>query len=81
MLVLTRRPGETIVIDGAIQVTVVSLQGNRVRLGITAPASVPVDRQEVHARRAEFSDARPLSPAKPARFIRGKRPCARATTL
>lgn len=54
MLVLTRRVGETIVIDGDIQVTVVGVKGDRVRLGITAPASVTVDRQEVHERRAEF---------------------------
>jgi carbon storage regulator len=54
MLVLNRRVGETIVIDGQIEVTVLSVQGNRVRLGITAPPAVAVDRQEIHARRAEF---------------------------
>jgi carbon storage regulator len=58
MLVLTRRIGESIIIDGGIQITVVAIQGNKVRLGIVAPDSVRVDRQEVHARRAEFaSDA------------------------
>lgn len=54
MLVLTRRIGETVVIDGDIQGTVVGIKGDRVRLGITAPASVPVGRQEVHERRAQF---------------------------
>ena len=54
MLVLMRRIGETIVIDGDIHVTVVEVKGDRVRLGITAPSSVPVDRQEVHERRAQF---------------------------
>ena len=54
MLVLTRRVGETIVIDGNIEVTVVAIQGDKVRLGINAPRSVPVDRQEVHERRAAF---------------------------
>lgn len=58
MLVLTRRLGETIVIDGDIRVTVVDVKGDRVRLGITAPASVAVDREEVHARRAEFGAGR-----------------------
>lgn len=56
MLVLTRRIGETIVIDGNIRVTVVAVQGDRIRLGIAAPASVPVHRQEVHDRRSEFTD-------------------------
>jgi carbon storage regulator len=56
MLVLTRRVGETIVIDGDIRVTVVSVQGDKVRLGVAAPTSVPVDRQEVHQRRREFAD-------------------------
>ena len=51
MLVLTRRVGETIVIDGSIQVTVVSVQGDKIRLGITAPDFIAVDRQEVHERR------------------------------
>ena len=55
MLVLTRRLNETIVIDGNIAITVVAVQGNKVRLGITAPPSVPVDRQEVHERLAEFT--------------------------
>jgi carbon storage regulator len=54
MLVLTRRIGETIVIDGNIRVTVVSIQGDRIRLGIAAPPAVPVHRQEVQDRRAEF---------------------------
>jgi carbon storage regulator len=57
MLVLTRRPGETIVINGDIQVSVVALQGGKVRIGIDAPDWVTVDRQEVHQRRGEFADA------------------------
>jgi carbon storage regulator len=54
MLVLTRRLGETIVIDGGIRVTVLEVKGDRVRLGIVAPADVTVDREEVHQRRREF---------------------------
>jgi carbon storage regulator len=56
MLVLTRRVGEVIVIDGDIRVTVVSVAGDRVRLGITAPDYIRVDRQEIHERRAEAAD-------------------------
>ncbi len=47
MLVLTRKRGELIQIDGNIQVTVISVQGNRVRLGIEAPESVSVRRGEL----------------------------------
>jgi carbon storage regulator len=56
MLVLTRRVGEVIVIDNDIRVTVVAVRGERVRLGITAPDLVQVDREEVHERRTR-SDA------------------------
>jgi carbon storage regulator len=51
MLVLSRSVGEKIVIDASICVKVVSMRGNEVRLGITAPESVRVDRAEVHERR------------------------------
>jgi carbon storage regulator len=56
MLVLTRRPNETIVIDGGIRITVVAVKGDRVRIGVTAPADVAVDREEVHQRRFEFAN-------------------------
>jgi carbon storage regulator len=52
MLVLTRRIGETIVIDGDIRVTVIAVQGGRIRLAIAAPPAVTVDREEIHERRA-----------------------------
>jgi carbon storage regulator len=55
MLVLTRRIRETIVIDGNIEVTIVAVKGDRIRLGVSAPPAVCVDRQEVHQRRAEFA--------------------------
>ena len=51
MLVLTRHVGEQLVIAGNIVVTVVCMEGNKVRLGIAAPKSVRVDRAEVHDRR------------------------------
>jgi len=47
MLVLTRKAGEKIVIDGNIEVTIVEIQGNRVRLGIKAPDSVRILRFEL----------------------------------
>jgi carbon storage regulator len=51
VLVLSRRVGEEIVIDGSIRVVIVAVQGNKVRLGVEAPPNVPVDRQEIHDRR------------------------------
>jgi carbon storage regulator CsrA len=51
MLVLSRRVGEQIVIDDTIWVTVVAIERGRVRLGVSAPASIRVDRQEVHETR------------------------------
>ncbi|MHB1826422.1 MAG: carbon storage regulator CsrA [Steroidobacteraceae bacterium] len=50
MLVLTRKPGEVLLIGEDIRVTVLSVRGNLVRVGIDAPRSVPVHRQEVYAR-------------------------------
>jgi carbon storage regulator len=51
MLVLTRRCGEQLVIADDIIVTVVAVEGNKIRLGIDAPPWIRVDRQEVHDRR------------------------------
>jgi carbon storage regulator len=48
MLVLSRKPGESIVIDGRIIVKIVRLEGDIVKLGIEAPREVPVHRQEVY---------------------------------
>jgi len=50
MLVLTRRPGESIVIGNGIKITVVNIGPGRVKIGVEAPASVRVDRAEIHAR-------------------------------
>lgn len=47
MLVLSRQRDETIMI-GDIEVTVVDIRGDKVRLGITAPQEVPVHRKEVY---------------------------------
>jgi carbon storage regulator len=59
MLVLTRRPGEEVVIGGKIRIIIVSAKGDRIRIGIDAPPSVVVDRQEIHERRQQFSDPLP----------------------
>jgi len=56
MLVLTRHRGGQIVIADDIVVTVLSIDRNKVRLGIEALKSIPVDRKEVHDRRVSQQD-------------------------
>jgi len=53
MLVLSRRTGEEVVIGGNIRIVVTEVCGQRVRLGITAPKDIRVDRAEVDERRAK----------------------------
>ena len=48
MLVLSRQRDESIIIGDDIEITVVDIRGEKVRLGITAPAHVPVHRKEVY---------------------------------
>lgn len=48
MLILSRKIGESIVIDGRIIVKIVRLDGDLVKVGIEAPAEIPVHRQEVY---------------------------------
>ncbi len=47
MLILTRRPGERVVIGDEILVTVMGVSGHTVRLGIAAPEGVPIYREEI----------------------------------
>jgi carbon storage regulator len=47
MLILTRRPGERVVIGDEILVTVMGISGHTVRLGIAAPEGVPIYREEI----------------------------------
>jgi len=48
MLVLTRRPGESIVVGENIVVTVIEIKGGQVRIGIDAPREVEVYREEIY---------------------------------
>ena len=51
MLILMRRPGESIYIGPNVVVTLVSLERNRARIGIQAPRDVAVDREEIAKRK------------------------------
>ena len=50
MLVLTRKPGQSIMIGDGVEVQVLSVAGEKVRLGITAPREVSIFRNEVYDR-------------------------------
>lgn len=50
MLILTRKVGETIVINDDIRVTILGIKGNQIRIGVEAPSNVAVHREEIHER-------------------------------
>ncbi len=58
MLVLTRKDGEAVLIDGVIRVKVLAIQGNRVKLGFSAPPDVTVQREEIAFALASSRDSR-----------------------
>lgn len=62
MLILTRRVGETLVIGDEIEVTVLAVKGNQVRIGVKAPRDVAVHREEIleRIRREEEASEQPV---------------------
>jgi len=48
MLVLSRQKDESIMIGDEVEITIVDVRGDKVRLGITAPKSIPVHRREIY---------------------------------
>lgn len=50
MLILTRRVGETLMIGDDITLTVLSVKGSQVRIGVNAPKEVEVHREEIYLR-------------------------------
>ena len=48
MLVLSRRKDESIMVGEEVEVTIVSVRGDKVRLGITAPKSISIHRKEIY---------------------------------
>jgi carbon storage regulator len=71
MLILTRRVGETVVIGNDVTVTILGVKGNQVRVGINAPKTVAVHREEIYERikrEQEGTSGESTDPASPAEF-------------
>jgi carbon storage regulator len=64
MLILTRRVGEAVVIGDEVTVTVLGVKGNQVRIGVDAPKTVSVHREEIFDRiKNEQKDSNPAGKA------------------
>lgn len=50
MLVLTRKPGESVTIGDDIKITVIDVKGRQVRIGIEAPREMTIHREEIYAK-------------------------------
>lgn len=57
MLALTRKKGESLVINNNVEVTVLDIRGDQVKIGITAPKEVPIYRKEVYVQIQEENKA------------------------
>lgn len=64
MLILTRRIRETMMIGDDVNITILGIKGNQVRLGINAPPSTAVHREEVYLRIKEEQDGLFMNPKK-----------------
>ena len=56
MLILTRKVGESVLIGDDISITVLSVRGNQVKLGVQAPKEVSVHREEIYQRILQSKD-------------------------
>lgn len=57
MLALTRKKGEALVINNNIEITILEIRGDQIKIGITAPKDVPIYRKEVYLQIQEENKA------------------------
>lgn len=57
MLALSRKKNESIIINNDVEITILDIKGDQVKIGITAPKSVPVYRKEVYVQIQEANKA------------------------
>ena len=74
MLILSRKAGESLVINGTIKIKIIRVEGDVVKVGIDAPADVPVHRQEVYEiisknNSEALTEQRPTLPKLPAAHL------------
>lgn len=74
MLILSRKKGESLIIDDKTEITVLEVSGDKVRIGINAPSDVSVLRAELKATADENKDsaAAPVTPAKLADMLKNR---------
>jgi carbon storage regulator len=53
MLILSRKVGESLIIDGNIEIKILNIKNGNVRVGVRAPEEVVVDRREIHERKTD----------------------------
>lgn len=70
MLILTRRIGETIIVGDDVNITVMGVSGNQIKLGINAPKEIPVNREEMYLQIKK--GLREKKPSKKSKFIKQK---------
>lgn len=68
MLILTRRMNETLMIEDEVNITILGIKGNQVRLGINAPKSIAVHRKEIYLKIKEEGNQRRFDIKNPRNF-------------
>lgn len=57
MLALTRKKGEALVINNNVEITILEIKGDQIKIGVEAPKEIPIYRKEVHAQIQESNQA------------------------
>lgn len=72
MLILSRRLGESIVIGEDINITILGITGNQIRIGIDAPKTVAVHREEIYQKISNHSDSKKKTQIQSSNHLRSR---------